>query len=237
MIDRINPASIAGVDTSKKSERTSTSAVSESESVANTITPSEIIRTNQITGQYSSSYLKARDTQDNISYSQSRNSALANILASLNQLKTSALQYESVKKSASLESLDSIVAQAQQALNSIDVAASSSQFQGAQTAGDVNSSDLGLDVVNLESGSPLAQINKAISTVSAKMAYTDGKATVAEARLNNIKNYSTSVNSTLTEYEAKQIAEQIAKSMGLTSSEDLYAEYLTPDKVSRLIGQ
>ncbi|MGE4319257.1 MAG: hypothetical protein AB7E96_10205 [Deferribacterales bacterium] len=230
MIEKITPAGITKIDNQIRN-RTETTAVSSSE----TETASESSSSQKVSTakKYNSIYLKARDSQSNLSYVQSRADALKAVSVKLQQLKKMAVEYDSAKD-RSLAEQDTIVANAEQVLTSIDTMASKEQFLGSKVIGDADSKELGLDVINLESGGAQAQLDRAIRQVSAKLASNSALNAETEIRLENLEKTSKLKNGYLTEFQASEIVDSLVNAMGETDPEDLYKK-LDAGKTSGLI--
>ncbi len=230
MIEKITPAGIAKIDNPVKG-RTGTTAVSSSE----TETASESSSSQKVSTakKYNSVYLKARDSQSNLSYVQSRAEALKAVSVKLQQLRKIADEYDSAKD-RSLAEQDRIVSDAEQVLTSIDTMASKEQFLGSKVIGDADSKELGLDVINLESGGAQAQLDRAIREVAAKMASNSALNAETEIRLENLEKTSRIKNGYITEFQAVEIAGSLVSAMENTDPEDIYKK-LDAGKTTGLI--
>lgn len=229
MIEKITPAGISRLENQTKSTQVaeSSSVRESSASVSQNTSSLSSTRT-----KYSTAYLQARDVQANISYMQARSEALQAVSSKLQQLKNDALQYQAAKD-GTLAEQDIIVGNAEQALFSIDKLASSSQFLGTQIISDADTSSLGLEVINFESGNAMAQISSALKQVSAKIAGNNSSNITADVRLQNIKKFSGTES--LEEYQAEKVAESVARALSIGSADEIHTS-LDSEKVSGLIG-
>ncbi|MCD8553041.1 hypothetical protein [Seleniivibrio sp.] len=230
MIEKITPSNVTSISTGKKQSIQNTSAsdvrFDDTEATASDSAQSST----QVKNRINSAYLQARDVQSNISFQQSRNSALMDVSSKLQDLRNLAMQYKN--NDLSLPEQDAIVAKAEQALYSIDQKASSSQFLGTKVISDADSRELGLEVINLESGDPVGQINSAMKKVAAKLAANNAQTDTADVRLDNIKKSATDA---ITEFQAEMTAKSIIKAIQDTSPDVIYKD-IDPSKTADLLG-
>lgn len=232
MIDKITPANISKIDNRTKSGGIADSAGVKEASTEEISSQPQKTTSKKFGSTYGTAYLQARDTQANISYMQARNDALQNISGKLQQLKSAAIRYESAKD-ASLAEQDVIVGDAEQALYSIDKLAGSAKFLGTPVIGDADSTSLGLEVVNFESGGAMVQIDAAIKKVAAMIAGNNTSNVQADVRIDNLRKLSGT--QIADEYIALKAAESFANATETVSAEQIYSA-LNGDKVSELLG-
>lgn len=237
MIDKISPTTVTGIDTTVKSEKTAETNETDSTATVQSQALAQALVSGKLSSEYSGNYLKARDFQSNISFSQQRISALKTVNSYLEQLKGLAIQYVSSKKDLSLSQQDSIVAQAETALYSIDQTAASAQFMGSKVISDASSQDLGLTVINLEAGDPVAQISSAMSAVGAKMSVTAGQIHMSDNRLAYMQTANETSNGKMSEFEAMQLAKSLFIADDIQQTDVLYSNKLNTDKVNGLLGR
>lgn len=231
MIDKVTPAGISRLD-----NQTKTTQVTEAETVKDSSASETKTKTSSsglLSSKYSKAYLQARDVQANMGYMQARTEALQVVSNKLQQLKNAAVQYQAAKD-GTLAEQDIIVGDAEQTLYAIDKLAGSAQFLGTSVISDADTGNLGLEVVNFESGNAMAQIESAIKKVSAKIAGNNSSTVTADVRLDNIKKFSGTQS--LDEYQAEQAAESIINALSGISADDIISSSLNAEKVSGLIG-
>ena len=231
MIEKITPTGVNSIENSISGKK-SVKVASEGEQVSDD--SSSLSSVTLSAKKYGSIYLKARDTQSNISYMQDRAEALKTVSAKLSQLKNLSYQYDTVKD-GTLAEQDKIVASAEQTLYSIDKFAESKKFMGNSVVSDADSKELGLGVINFESDNAQAQIDAAIRKVTAKLAANNGFNAAAEVRLENLQSYSKISNGSINDFQAEEIADSLVNAMDGVSSDDLYSK-LDTSNVSELIG-
>ncbi|MGE4265902.1 MAG: hypothetical protein AB7F25_00570 [Deferribacterales bacterium] len=230
MIEKIAPSNVTSISSGKKQSIQNTTAPDLHAEETETTASDSAQPSAQIRNRMDSAYLQARDVQSNISFQQSRNSALMDVNSKLQDLRNLAMQYKN--NDLSLPEQDSIVAKAEQTLYSIDQTASSSQFLGTKVISDADSRELGLEVINLEAGDPVGQINSAIKKVAAKLAANSAQTDTSDVRLDNIKKSAVDV---ISEFQAEQTAKSIMNAIQETSPDVIYKN-IDPSKTADLLG-
>lgn len=230
MIEKITPSNVTSISAGRKQNIQNT-AVSDVRTEDTETTASETQQTAaQLKNRLDSPYLQARDVQSNISFQQSRSYALMDVNSKLHDLRNLAMQY--TNNDLSLAEQDAIVAKAEQALYAIDQTAASSQFLGTKVISDADSRELGLEVINLEAGDPVGQINSAMKKVAAKLAMNSAQSDTSDVRLENIKKSAADI---ISEFQAEQTAKSIMNAIQTASPDELYSG-LDSSKVSELLG-
>lgn len=230
MIEKITPSNVTSISAGRKQNIQNT-AVSDVRTEETETSASEAQQTSaQLRNRLDSPYLQARDVQANISFQQSRNYALLDVNSKLHDLRSLALQY--TNNNLSLPEQDAIVAKAEQALYAIDQTAASSQFLGTKVISDADSRELGLEVINLETGDPVGQINSAMKKVAAKLAMNSAQSDTADIRLENIKKSAADI---ISEFQAEQTARSIMNAIQNASPDDMYSG-LESSKTAELLG-
>jgi hypothetical protein len=152
------------------------------------------------------------------------------VSSKLQDLRNLAMQYKA--GDLSIEEQDTIVAKAEQTLYAIDQTAATSQFLGNQVISDADSRELGLEVINLESGDPVGQINSALKKIAAKLAMNGAQNATADVRMDNIKKSAADI---ISEFQAEQTARSVMNAIRTTSADELHKD-LDPAKVAELLG-